>query len=94
MPKEAKQIVTTLKEAGYTAYYAGGWVRDYLLDHPSDDIDIATSAPPQVVEALFDKTIPVGIQFGIVIVQIEKKQYEVATFRRDIEYKDGRRPPG
>lgn len=92
MPKEAKQIVQTLKDAGYIAYYAGGWVRDYLLNHPSDDIDIATSAPPQVVQELFDKTIPVGIQFGIIIVQVDKKQYEVATFRKDIEYKDGRRP--
>lgn len=85
-------IVQTLQEAGYTAYFAGGWVRDHLLNHPSDDIDIATNATPETIQALFEKTIPVGIQFGIIIVRIDRTEFEVATFRKDIEYKDGRRP--
>ncbi len=89
---EARFIVETLGAAGYVAYYAGGWVRDFLLNHPSDDIDIATNAPPETIQALFPRTVPVGIAFGIVLVIIEGRQYEVATFRQDFDYKDGRRP--
>jgi poly(A) polymerase len=90
--QEAKFIIETLNAKGYIAYFAGGWVRDYLLDHPSDDIDIATNAPCEIVETLFSHTIPIGKAFGIILVIIKSKQYEVATFRKDIEYKDGRRP--
>lgn len=90
--KEALQIIHTLNKAGFIAYYAGGWVRDFLLNHPSDDIDIATNAPPETIQALFSHTVPVGIAFGIVIVIIEGKHFEVATFRQDLDYKDGRRP--
>lgn len=90
--KQARFIVETLGKAGFIAYYAGGWVRDLLLNHPSDDIDIATNAPPETIQALFPHTVPVGIAFGIVIVIVEGHQYEVATFRQDLDYKDGRRP--
>jgi len=90
--QEAKFIVKTLNSQGYIAYFAGGWVRDFLLNHPSDDIDIATNAPPEIVESLFSHTIPIGKAFGIILVLIKNKQYEVATFRHDVEYKDGRRP--
>lgn len=89
---QARFIVDTLNQAGFVAYYAGGWVRDLLLNHPSDDVDIATNAPPETIQALFPHTVPVGIAFGIVIVIIEGHQYEVATFRQDLDYKDGRRP--
>lgn len=89
---QARSIVDTLAKAGFIAYYAGGWVRDLLLNHPSDDIDIATNAPPETIQALFPHTVPVGIAFGIVIVIIQGRQYEVATFRQDLDYKDGRRP--
>ena len=89
---QARFIVETLHKAGFIAYYAGGWVRDFLLNHPSDDIDIATSAPPQTIQILFPHTVPIGIAFGIVLVLIEGHQYEVATFRRDLAYHDGRRP--
>ncbi len=88
----AKSIVQTLAHAGHIAYFAGGWVRDYLMKHPSDDIDIATTATPQEIQALFPKTIPVGIAFGIIIVVIESHQFEIATFRKESEYTDGRRP--
>ncbi|MBX7066507.1 MAG: CCA tRNA nucleotidyltransferase [Parachlamydiales bacterium] len=89
---QARFIVETLAKAGFIAYYAGGWVRDLLLNHPSDDIDIATNAPPETIQALFPHTVPVGIAFGIILVIIDGRQYEVATFRQDLDYKDGRRP--
>ncbi len=89
---QARTIVETLAKAGFIAYYAGGWVRDLLLNHPSDDIDIATNAPPETIQVLFPHTVPVGIAFGIILVIIDGKQYEVATFRQDLDYKDGRRP--
>lgn len=89
---QARYIVETLGKAGFIAYYAGGWVRDFLLNHPSDDIDIATNAPPETIQALFPRTVPIGISFGIILVVIEGREYEVATFRQDLDYKDGRRP--
>ena len=87
-------LIKTLQEEGFTAYFAGGWVRDFLMERPSDDIDIATDATVEEIQQLFPKTIPVGIAFGIVIVVKEGYQYEVATFRKDQGYKDGRRPIG
>lgn len=87
-------IIKKLYEEGHIAYFAGGWVRDFLMDHPSDDIDIATSATVEEVQNLFPKTIPVGVSFGIVVVVLEGHQFEVATFRKDQGYKDGRRPIG
>lgn len=92
--KAATQIVKTLQEAGFIAYFAGGWVRDLLMKHPSDDIDIATDASVKEIQRLFPKTIPVGVAFGIVIVVEEGYQFEVATFRKDRGYVDGRRPTG
>jgi poly(A) polymerase len=92
MHQGAKFIVEILAKNGFVAYYAGGWVRDFLLKHPSDDIDIATSAPPETVQALFPHTVPIGIAFGIVLVVVEGHSYEVATFRQDFDYQDGRRP--
>ena len=88
----ATKIISSLQEKGHVAYFAGGWVRDHLLSHPSDDIDIATSASIEDVQALFPKTIPVGIAFGIVIVVQDGHHFEVATFRTESEYADGRRP--
>ncbi len=88
----AINVVKRLVEAGHTAYFAGGWVRDYLMQHPSDDIDIATSASVEEVQTLFPKTIPVGVSFGIVIVVEEGHHFEVATFRKERGYVDGRRP--
>lgn len=90
----ATSVVKRLQQAGHIAYFAGGWVRDYLMKHPSDDIDIATSATTEEVEALFKKTVPVGVAFGIIIVLQEGHQFEVATFRKDRGYVDGRRPSG
>lgn len=90
---QARFIINTLHHAGFVAYYAGGWVRDFLLKHPSDDIDIATNASPETVQQLFPRTVPIGIAFGIILVIIDPEhQYEVATFRQDLDYQDGRRP--
>jgi poly(A) polymerase len=89
---QARIVIETLHKAGFVAYYAGGWVRDFLLNHPSDDIDIATSAPPEAIQKLFPHTVPIGIAFGILLVIIDGHQYEVATFRQDLDYQDGRRP--
>jgi len=90
----ALSVLQKLYENGYTAFFAGGWVRDFLMDHPSDDIDIVTDAHVDEIQKLFQKTIPVGIHFGIIIVVEEGHQFEVATFRKDQGYKDGRRPIG
>lgn len=95
MPKKrayATEIVDKLTKAGYKAYFAGGWVRDVLMQHPSDDIDIATDAPPEVLVELFPKTIPVGAAFGVVIIVHRDHLFEVATFRTDVSYSGGRRP--
>lgn len=88
----ATEIVRKLNYAGYTAYFAGGWVRDHLMGHPCDDIDIATDAPPEKILDLFPRTILVGLAFGIVVVVEKGHQFEVATFRKDINYVDGRKP--
>ncbi len=90
----AKAIVAKLARAGYIAYFAGGWVRDYMMGHPSEDIDIATNASPVEIMDLFPQTILVGLAFGIVIVVIEGHHFEVATFRKDLPYLDGRHPQG
>lgn len=88
----AVTIIKKLVQAGHIAYFAGGWVRDYLMKHRSDDIDIVTSASVEQIQALFPKTIPVGVAFGIVIVVEEGHHFEVATFRKEQGYLDGRRP--
>ncbi len=90
----ALSVLKKLYEKGFTAFFAGGWVRDFLMGHPSDDIDIVTDASVEEVQNIFSKTIPVGVNFGIVIVVEEGHQFEVATFRKDQGYKDGRRPIG
>lgn len=91
---QAKAIVLRLARAGYTAYFAGGWVRDYVMGHPSEDIDIATNAPPYAIMDLFTHTNLVGLAFGVVIVSLEGHSFEVATFRKDLKYIDGRHPEG
>jgi len=88
----ALTIVNTLSASGHRALFAGGVVRDLLLGNPHSDIDIATSALPDEIEALFPHTIAVGKQFGVIIVVIDSINYEVATFRAEGGYLDGRHP--
>src|ERR1035437_4958753 len=81
-----------MRSSSYTAYLAGGCVRDRLLGHEPKDFDVASGAPAAVVQRLFAKTIPVGVQFGVVIVVEDDETVEVATFRADDVYLDGRHP--
>jgi poly(A) polymerase len=85
----ATSIVQKLTRHGFIA---GGWVRDYLMKHPSSDIDIATDAPPQKILDLFPHTLLVGLSFGVVIVVLDGHMFEVSTFRKDIDYLNGRKP--
>jgi len=88
----ARAIAARLRAAGYTAYLAGGCVRDRLLDREPKDFDVATDAPAAVVQQRFTRTIPVGVQFGVVVVIQDGEAVEVATFRADSIYLDGRHP--
>ncbi len=99
--QHATQIVQELRAAGYSAYLAGGCVRDLILGREPTDYDVATSASPQEVMRIFPQTYAVGAQFGVVLVPIrqdtadgQKDNYaiEVATFRSDGLYSDGRHP--
>jgi len=92
MKKDAVQIIKRLRQEGYQAYLVGGCVRDLLLGIKPQDWDIATNAKPEEVQRLFKKTILVGAKFGVVIVRMRHKNYEVASFRTDLDYKDGRHP--
>ncbi len=85
-------IVETLRDAGYQALFAGGCVRDLLMKREPADYDVATNAPPEEVLRIFEKTIPVGVSFGVVIVLDRGVKVEVAAFRADGAYLDGRRP--
>ena len=90
--QNAIDIVKTLQGNGYKAYFAGGCVRDMIMGRESADYDIATNALPNDVMHLFEETIPVGVQFGVVIVVKEGHNFEVATFRTEGSYSDGRHP--
>lgn len=89
----AEQVAGRLREAGHQAFFAGGCVRDLLLGKTPKDYDVATSARPEQVQALFRRTVAVGVSFGVVkVVKGPHLGVEVATFRSDGEYRDGRRP--
>jgi len=92
MKVTATNIVKKLVEHGFRAYFAGGCVRDLLMKKQPHDYDIATNAKPEQIEQLFKKTIPIGKQFGVIIVIEKKHHFEIATFRSDSGYSDGRRP--
>lgn len=92
-PREsATALARLLVKAGHTAFFAGGCVRDKLLGHEPKDYDIATSATPAEVLKLFPKSNEVGAHFGVVIAKHSGHHVEIATFRTDGSYKDGRRP--
>jgi tRNA nucleotidyltransferase/poly(A) polymerase len=89
---DALAVLDRLRKAGHTAYFAGGCVRDLLLGLPPKDWDIATDAPPQRVREIFPDTQAVGAAFGVILVRQGQSVVEVATFRTDNAYEDGRRP--
>ncbi|MFC1694315.1 CCA tRNA nucleotidyltransferase [Candidatus Latescibacterota bacterium] len=90
----AMDIINRLRKAGFRAFIVGGAVRDMVMGLEPKDYDIATDASQKDVERLFDKVSPVGAQFGVSLVFLDGKPYEVAQFRMDGEYIDGRRPLG
>ena len=90
--KLAADVVRRLRTAGFETYLAGGCVRDRLLGREPGDYDVATAAPPEAVRKLFRRTIGVGAKFGVILVLEGDYQFEVATFRSDDAYVDGRRP--
>lgn len=91
-PILARDIVARLQQAGFSAFWVGGCVRDFLLGREPQDIDIATDALPEQVEKIFKRTFAVGKKFGVVVVNEENHSFQVATFRSEENYQDGRRP--
>lgn len=98
MENTAITIVKAFQKAGHKAYFAGGSVRDLLMEREPQDYDIATSAKPDEIEKVIDaihlesKTIPIGKQFGVILGLVNGFAFEIATFRSDSSYSDGRRP--
>src|SRR5215475_15552956 len=104
--QHATDIVRALRDRGHRAYFAGGCVRDLLLGREPSDYDVATDATPTQVMDIFPQTFAVGAQFGVVLVPLPKNEFgasavvpdeevpvvEVATFRSDVGYSDGRHP--
>jgi poly(A) polymerase len=88
----AQEIAAKLQQAGFAAFWVGGCVRDFLLGREPQDFDIATDAKPEQVEKLFKRTVAVGRKFGVMIVVEGGHQFQVATFRAEADYQDGRRP--
>jgi len=89
---DAMAVLRRLRDAGHVAYFAGGCVRDLLLGRTPTDYDVATDAPPARVRKLFSNTQAVGAAFGVILVRIRGSQIEVATFRAEAGYADGRHP--
>jgi tRNA nucleotidyltransferase/poly(A) polymerase len=94
MFKTGKKIALKLRDKGFDSYFVGGCVRDLILKDKPLDYDITTSATPEQIIELFPHTIEVGMAFGVIIVVENGFQYELATFRNDGVYLDGRRPDG
>lgn len=92
VPPAVRQICRVLQNAGHQAFVVGGGVRDALLGRPVHDWDVATDAPPQVVQQLFSRTVPTGIEFGTVTVLVDGDAVQVTTFRSEGGYQDARHP--
>lgn len=88
----ARNIVKTLHNKGYRAFFVGGCVRDAILGLHPEEFDITTSATPSEIRQIFEHTVPVGESFGVVLVLVDDFKFEVATFRKEWGYQDGRRP--
>ena len=92
LPRKVEDIIDRIQAAGHEAYAVGGCVRDSVLGKEPDDWDITTSAKPEEVKKLFDRTIDTGIQHGTVTVMLGKEGFEVTTYRIDGKYEDSRHP--
>src|SRR2546427_5764477 len=90
---QALEIAQRIRQAGHRVLICGGTVRDYLLGRRTDaDIDLATSGTPEEIQKICTHSVMVGAQFGVVMIPVEGKNIEVATFRKDAEYSNGRHP--
>ena len=87
-----KKILEILHQHDYEAYFVGGFVRDFLLDIPYEDIDITTNATPDIIASLFDKSKPTGIKYGTVSVWMDGYPFEVTTYRKESNYENHRHP--
>jgi poly(A) polymerase len=85
-------IVDKLKQHGHVAFFVGGCVRDVLMGIKPHEIDITTSATPEIIKSLFEKVYLIGEKFGVCVVNIDGEDFQLATFRKDAPYKDGRHP--
>ncbi|AZK47203.1 CCA tRNA nucleotidyltransferase [Paenibacillus lentus] len=92
MQHQGEKVLKTLVKSGHSAYFVGGCVRDELMGRPVHDMDIATSAKPESVMDLFERTIPTGLQHGTVTVVMGDYPFEVTTFRKESHYEDHRHP--
>src|SRR5687768_8185557 len=92
LESSARRVVVRLQDAGFTAFYAGGCVRDMLRGQEPHDYDIATNAKPEEIARLFRRTVAVGAQFGVICVIENDAEFQVASFRADGLYVDGRHP--
>ena len=90
--ENGRKIIQKLLDLNYQAFFVGGFVRDYLLGIKANDIDITTNALPKEIQEIFSKTKATGLRYGTISVFVEGNQFEVTTFRADIEYIDHRRP--
>ncbi|MGV3465804.1 MAG: CCA tRNA nucleotidyltransferase [Heyndrickxia sp.] len=89
---QAIPILKQIEKYGFEAYFVGGSIRDLLLKRTISDVDIATSATPDEIKNIFDRTVDVGIEHGTVLVLHQDKRYEITTFRTESQYKDYRHP--
>ena len=92
LPDSLKKVISVIENAGYEAYCVGGAVRDILMGKTPDDYDVASSAMPEIIEKLFEKTVPTGIKHGTVTVIEDGDTYEVTKYRIDGNYADHRKP--
>lgn len=92
IPTKTEYVINRLHQNGFEAYIVGGCVRDMLLNAEPHDFDVTTSAEPQEVMSLFEKTVPTGVKHGTVTVLVDSTPIEVTTFRTDGTYTDSRRP--
>ncbi|MBP1999573.1 tRNA nucleotidyltransferase (CCA-adding enzyme) [Paenibacillus shirakamiensis] len=92
MAEAADKVLEKLVHEGYEAYYVGGSVRDEWMGRPVNDLDITTSARPEQVLNMFERTVPTGMQHGTVTVIMDQIPFEVTTFRKETGYEDHRRP--
>ncbi|MEI6079644.1 MAG: CCA tRNA nucleotidyltransferase [bacterium] len=89
---KAIYIVDKLKQHGHVAFFVGGCIRDVLMGIKPHEIDITTSATPEIIKSIFEKVYLVGEKFGVCVVSVDGEEFQIATFRKDAPYKDGRHP--